>query len=383
MGIWDIFKKKKEEPPQLQKLSQEELQEWLKTKQEEISKQEQQLFNEVKEKINKLAQELTEEISALNQVDFEKKKEREKIKAIVQENFRNYIIKLERLINKIQEIENSSNVINQINKIFYDFEKRSKPNYEKATYLIGKEMADTKESIKSFFRDIERIVKNNQKQIEESQIVKEIKEEVEKYKQIQETNSKIIEEIEEQAQKINKIKGILQKYKEDKEEIKNSQVYHEKERKIKQLEIKKQELETNKTKLKQLISFKSLTNIYHKNQKEMGILKEYRENFKQTFNKTRGEDLFNLLKDSSLYTEEMSNLIQKINNIKQELSNTKIEHTELNSLDNSIKNLEYEIEQITLNKENREKTQTKFKENKEDILESLKKKLRSLNIEFN
>ena len=383
MGIWDIFKKKKEEPPQLQKLSQEELQEWLKTKQEEISKQEQQLFNEVKEKINKLAQELTEEISALNQVDFEKKKEREKIKAIVQENFRNYIIKLERLINKIQEIENSSNVINQINKIFYDFEKRSKPNYEKATYLIGKEMADTKESIKSFFRDIERIVKNNQKQIEESQIVKEIKEEVEKYKQIQETNSKIIEEIEEQVQKINKIKGILQKYKEDKEEIKNSQVYHEKERKIKQLEIKKQELETNKTKLKQLISFKSLTNIYHKNQKEMGILKEYRENFKQTFNKTRGEDLFNLLKDSSLYTEEMSNLIQKINNIKQELSNTKIEHTELNSLDNSIKNLEYEIEQITLNKENREKTQTKFKENKEDILESLKKKLRSLNIEFN
>ena len=383
MGIWDIFKKKKEEPPQLQKLSQEELQDWLKSKQKEVSKQEQQLFHEVKERINTLAQELTEEISALNQVDFEKKKEREKIKAIVQENFRNYIIKLERLINKIQEIENSSNVINQINKIFYDFEKRSKPNYEKATYLIGKEMADTKESIKSFFRDIERIVKNNQKQIEESQIVKEIKEEVEKYKQIQETNSKIIEEIEEQAQKINKIKGILQKYKEDKEEIKNSQVYHEKERKIKQLEIKKQELETNKTKLKQLISFKSLTNIYHKNQKEMGILKEYRENFKQTFNKTRGEDLFNLLKDSSLYTEEMSNLIQKINNIKQELSNTKIEHTELNSLDNSIKNLEYEIEQITLNKENREKTQTKFKENKEDILESLKKKLRSLNIEFN
>jgi len=383
MKLWDIFKKKKEKPQKPQKLSQAELQDWLFNKQVEMSNKEQHFFDEVKEKTVKLIQELTDEITVLNQIDFDKKKEREKIKAIVQENFRNYIINLERLIQKIQAIENSSNIISQINKMFHDFDKKSKPNYEKATYLIGKEMAATKESIRGFFKELEKVIKNNKKYIEDSQIIESIKKDIDKYKGTIKINSQIVEEIEEQAQKINEISASLQEKEKEKEKIKESKEYLEKEEEIKKLKIKKEELEQGILKLKQLINFKSLANICHKNEKEMSLIKEYKENFKQAFNKAGGEDLAHLLKGSNQHTEEILNLIQKINSTKQELSSTQIEHTNLNIINDSITKLKYELEQTKSVKETKKKAQNKFEENKDNVLKALKEKLSKVNIELN
>jgi hypothetical protein len=381
MKLWNLFKKKKEEPPQIQKISKDELKNWLTNKKTEIKQQQQQLFEEVKERTSQLIQELKKEIIVLNNVNFEEKKEKERIKSIVKENFKNYIISLERLIQKLQEIE-ESNIINKINTIFHYFETKSKANYEKATYLIGKEMAATKESIRSFFKDLEIIIKNHKKDIEKSQTIESIKEKINQYEEAQKTTSTITKELEEQNNKIKDLNNILQTKEKEINKIKESQEYTEHKKKNQELKIKNQELEKDTNYLKQLINFKSLANYYHKYEKEMNTVKEYKENFKQTLNKTKGEELLHLLKESKLHTENISSLIDKINNTEQELTSTKIEHTELKNINDTITKLKYEIEQINSSKENKQKTLNKFEENENNALNQLKEKFTEINIEL-
>jgi len=383
MGFWDIFKKKKEEPVEIEKLAKDDLAKWLEKKKLEISHNEGELFLEVKQRISKLIQELTTEISVLNNVDFNEKKEKERIKAIVQENFNNYIINLERLIGKLEELENPSDIVKQINQIFHDFETKSKANYAKATYLIGKELGDTKESIRNFFKDIEAIIIKYKNHIEESQTTELIEDQIQKYNESKKAKSTIVKEIEEQSKKVKEINSAIKKEEERLENIKKSEEYLENQKKEQELKIKKENQEKNISNLKQLINFKSLANFYHKYEKEMNIVKEYKENFKYTLKRKKGEDIINLLIESKLHTQEISEQIEKINKTEQEITNTKIENKEIDKIKDATAKLVHEEHQINSEQEAKQKTLNKFEENENNELDSLKQKFKEINIELN
>tara|TARA_Y100000034_G_scaffold104792_1_gene131602 strand:+ start:8 stop:1153 length:1146 start_codon:yes stop_codon:yes gene_type:complete len=381
MGFFDFFKKKKEQTVEIKKISQNEFQDWLLDKKTKIEKQEQEFLILIKKRISQFISELEEKISVLHKVNIEEKKVEEKIKLIVKENLRNYIDYLEKLIIKLKEID--KDIIIKINFIFTDFQKKSALTYEKATILIGREMKDIKENIRKFFTDIEVIIKNNQDIIDESRIIRLLEIEVKKFNETKKTKSEIKKNIEESNNKINNLKENIKVKEEEIENIKKSEKFLEENKKEEELKTKKQELEEDILNLSRIIDFKALANFYHIFEDKMKIIKEYRENFKQTFQKTNGENIMLLLRESKLHSVDILNKFQEIEEKRKEINNIIIEETGIENLEYVIKEIKSEIEDFNLKKLMKEKKLEKLEINLNDIIESIKTELIKINVKLN
>jgi|TARA_Y100000034_G_scaffold97082_1_gene118460 hypothetical protein len=399
MGFFDFFKKKKEQIVEIEKISQNELQNWLLNKKTKIEKEEQDILILIKKRISQFISELEEKIPILYKVDIEEKKVEEKIKLIVKENLRNYIDYLEKLITKLKEIDEApqaypeksqekivtggKDIIGKINLIFSDFQKKSALSYEKTTILIGKEMKDIKESIRKFFKDIEEIIKNNQEIIDESKIIRLVEIEVKKFDEIKKIKSEITKNIEEFNNKINSLEKNIKIKEEEIKNIKKSEKFLEENKKQEELKTKKQELEKDIENLRGIIDFKALANFYHIFEEKMKIIKEYRENFKQTFHKTKGEDIMILLKESKLHNVDILNKFQEIEEKQKEINNIIIEETGIKNLENIIKEKKLEIEDFNSKKFMKEKKLEKLEINLNDVIKSIKVELIKINVELN
>ena len=383
MGFFDFFKKKKEQIIEIEKISQNEFQDWILNKKIKIEKQEQEFSILMKERISQFTSELEEKISVLHEVNIDEKKDVEKIKLIVKENLRNYIDYLEKLMIKLKEIDDEKNIIEKINSIFTDFQKKSALSYEKATILVGKEMKDIKESIRKFFEDLEIIIKNNKDIIDESKMIRLIEIENNKLNEFKKIKSEIINNIEESNNKISNLEKNINIKEEEIENIKKSDKFLEENKKKKDLEIKKQELEKDIENLSRIIDFKALTNFYHSFEKEMSIIKEYRENFKQTFHKTKGENIMLLLRESKLHNVNILNKFQEIEEKRKEIDNIVIEETGIENLEGVIKEKKLEIEDFNSKKFMKEKKLEKLEINLNDVIKSIKIELIKINVELN
>ena len=381
MGFFDFFKKKKEQIIEIEKISQNEFQDWLLDKKTKIEKEEQEFSILIKKTISNFVSELEEKISVLHKVNIEEKKVEEKIKLVVKENLRNYIDYLEKLIIKLKEID--KDIIEKINFIFTDFQKKSALTYEKTTILIGKEMKDIKESIRKFFGDLELIIKNNQDIIDESKIIKLVEIDNNKINDFKKTKLEIKNNIEESNNKISNLEKNINIKEEEIENIKKSDKFLEENKKKKDLEIKKQELEKDIGNLSRIIDFKALTNFYHSFEKEMSIIKEYRENFKQTFHKTKGENIMLLLRESKLHNVNILNKFQEIEEKRKEIDNIVIEETGIENLEGVIKEKKLEIEDFNSKKFMKEKKLEKLEINLNDVIKSIKIELIKINVELN
>ncbi len=383
MGFFDFFKKKKEQIVEIEKISQNEFQNWLSNKKTKIEKQEQEILILIKKRISQFVSELEEKIPVLHKVDIEEKKVEEKIKLIVKENLRNYIDYLEKLIIKLKEIDNEKEIIRKINFIFTDFQKKSALSYEKTTILIGKEMKDVKESIRKFFRDIEEIIKNNQEIIDESKIIGLVEIEVKKLNEIKNIKSEITKNIEESNNKRNSLEKTIKIKEEEIKNIKKSEKFLEENKKEEELKTKKQELEKDIENLRGIIDFKALANFYHIFEEKMKIIKEYKENFKQTFQKTKGEDIMFLLRESKLHNVNILNKFQEIEEKRKEIDNIVIEETGIENLEGVIKEMKLEIEDFNSKKFMKEKKLEKLEINLNDVIKSIKIELIKINVELN
>ena len=175
-------------------------------------------------RISQLIQELEEKISTLKKINVDKKKIEEKIKIIVRENLDNYIYYLDELIDKLKKMnEFDKEIVEKINSIFSDFEKRSKMSYEKATFLIGKELGDIKESIRAFFKDLENILKDNKDLIDKSKIISSTKTNIEKFSNVNGIKLEIEKAIDEYDKKIRNLDNNIKIKEEDIEKIKKSE----------------------------------------------------------------------------------------------------------------------------------------------------------------
>lgn len=382
MGFWDFLKKHKKQTVESEKISQNEIHKWLPNKKTEIEKQEQGFLIVVRERVFQLVSELEEKISVLQGVNVEEKKAEEKIKLIVKENLKNYIDYVEKLISKLKELNNEKDIVEEINFAFSDFKKRSALTYEKATILIGKEMGDVRNSIKKFFKDTEGILKDNQNVIDESKIIKSVESEIKKFNEIKKIRLEIIKNIEEYDNKTNNLKEIIRIKEEEIENIKKSEKFLEESRKEQELETRKQELEKDIDMLSKMINFKALTNFYHSFEKEMSIVKEYKENFKQTFQKTKGEDIFFLLRESKLQNVDILNKIQEIEEKRKEINNIVIEETGFEDLEIAIKEIKSEIDALNSEKSIKEKKSERLEGNLKDVINSIKIEVAKMNVEL-
>ncbi len=154
--------------------------------------------------------------------------------------------------------------------------------------------------------------------------------------------------------------------------------------KQKNIRLLEEELEKDILSFKQLIDFKALANFFHIFEKQMSIVKTYREDFQASFNKDHGEGILNLLSEAKLNNEMISEKIKQINNKNQEIIKKKqeIKKDETEELYSKITNIVLEIGNLINQKTREEKRHTKLKSTKEDMIKELKDEFKKMNVEL-
>ena len=384
MGIFDFFRKKQEER---KKINYEELKSWILEKNQEMHNNNQSIICLIKENINLLKNELIGSIEKLKYVNLEKKKEEDKIKLVVEENLKKYLTNLNFLIKSLEKVSysNYEQTIVEIDNILNDFKKRSLMHYEKATILIGDELGITKEKISDFSRNINKIIQDNQQIIKNNKNIQSINEELNTINttnnMIEECNKKIIilkENIKLKENEINDYSEIIRDLK------KSSEYKKELEEKTVLFQLKI-EYENKINELKTMIDFRKLSNLNHSDNKKMKTINELKENFKQNYNENK---IINILKESSLYTQEIEKLIEQISDDKTQLNSRESSMPdrlakEISSKEEKITSLKKEIESLSHEILNEERIKQKFTDSKILFIDKIKTILMSMNIELN
>ena len=390
MGIFDFLKQKKQEQKVVKEsLRLSEIPGWMAKKRADENLQEKRVLVQVKQIISELIQELKEKSKPLNEIDISKRKEDNRLKEVVTDNLKKYKEYIEQLIKKLElltqkEHNQLSQFIEDINKILEDFQKRSKSSYERATILIGKELGNIKETLSSFFRDLNRIISENENIIINLKVLESIEKKLQELNENEE-ETKIISENLEGLEK--KRKDLDKKNKQIEEEIedkKKSKEYTDE--KLKKLEAiaKKKEIEKTTLKLKSFIDFKLLEKIHHTNPKKMNLIKSYEEDFNQIFNR-ENKELFDLIGEQNNSKDKIKTIQAQIKIIVQELE----EIEEISGLGDGLdfilaekKHLDSSIRELETEKLRNSKRIETLREDINSIKKSLAEEITKLNIEI-
>ena len=258
------------------------------------------LKQQIKERISLFEKEAGNSIEILENFDLSKRKEYEKIKLTVQDNLNVYIDCTRKLLNDLKKA-NESALFNYFNKIFScinEFNRTSHMPYEKATYLIGREMASARSLVNQFARDISTLAEQNKPLFEETKRVEKLSNlnnELEESKKLENNIrheiSKIDKEIESSGNKAITLNNEVI-------DIKNSADYL-KEAKEKQEQLKKQEdFEEELKEIKQKIDFKALARVFHHDKKKTQLIKDYSHNFKDALRTDETLKIIDMVNDS-------------------------------------------------------------------------------------
>ena len=388
MSILDFFKQKKQELPAIENIKFKELEEFIEKQKKEISEKENSLVSSIKNKISELIENLEEKTKILDNIKLNNKKADERIKLIVRENLNSFVNYLRKLIYNLKNLdaENFDELIKKLNANLYDFEKKSYMNYEKATFIIGKELGSIKDSLAGFSREYNLILNDNKSFFENSKMIHSSET---KLNEILNSNKKE-SEIDAVIDKLAKTRLELEKknknLKKEIEDIRQSESYSDEIKQNEEIERIKNNLKKNLSELKESIDFKNLSNIFHSNEKKMNIIKNYKEDFNAHFEKD-SELIINLLKESKIEIKSILEKINRINIQKQEIQsiieikkNTGINR--INDLESDKRKNNSEIENLENQKIKEQKIKEKIKEKKDEIVNELKNELMKMNVKL-
>jgi 2-succinyl-5-enolpyruvyl-6-hydroxy-3-cyclohexene-1-carboxylate synthase len=389
MGIFSFLKKlrkgKKIEEIVSEKLALSEIENWLEKKEEENKVKEKNILVVVKDKIENFNTDLRTKIILLNEFDVESKKVEHKIKGVVINSRAQYIEEVEDLMSNLENLKETkfSDFINRVDKTFLDFDKASFKNYERATILIGKEMANIKGGFKTFAKDLLETFDKNKDIPKLFQKIEFIKSKLNLLSPIEGRMTGISEMLVLVNEKINQKEKENQRLLDEIEKIKQSENYKNMLEKKEKISALKEESKQEIFALKQVLDFKALANFFHINEEQMHILKEHKENFHANFEKDNGKRIMDLLDESKLNN---NTVLEKVNLIKtkiDEISNYKkeVEEDETQELYSKIKDVIAEVDNLKIERVKGEKRDEKLKANKEELISCLKQELGGMNVE--
>jgi len=386
MGLFNLIKKIFQEEQKKEKevkiLTFSEVGVWADYEKKEAEAKEKEIISTTNKRIETLDQEIKEKIAVLKDYNVEEKKEKEEIKNVVNLGREKYITFVEELLNNLTELKDPrlENYLEIINKKIYSFNKSSHKNYQKATILIGKEMASIKNSIKNFSLEIYKIFDKNKSLIYSLKQFPEIKN---KWNAINSIN-KDLKEIDEKVLDLNEKKDSKEKeYKKLQEllqKTKSSPSYLERIEKEKQISDFKEQIKKDVFDLGQLIDFKALAAFFRINPEQMKMVKNHRENFSENFNKDEGKIILDLLNEAKLNKNTIS---ERVDQIRTNLSKLKgltenVGEDPTAQINSQIENFNEELDSLKDEKAKEEKRQEKLRSQKEELRESLKNILAEL-----
>jgi len=390
MGIFDLFKKlvKKKgfEEIVIEKLAFSDIEGWIKNKIKENELKEKEIIDSVKKKISSFNEQLKEKKSVLENFDVESKKEEDRLKSVVNESRKKYIESLEIFMGNLNNIEKEKleEFISYVNRVFLDFNKKSYVNYQKTTILIGKEMGGIRDSLKTFSKELVKIFDENKNIVDLSGSLTFIKLKLNQINQIDKVLGEVKEEIAFLGKKTIDKKEEEEKLLEGIEETRKSPSYLDYLNRQEKIKFLGEEIKKDIQSLRQLIDFKALANFYHIFGNEMNTIKEYKENFEESFRKDNGLRILNLLENSKLNNNKILEKAEHIRARKEELKKNKqkIRGDETQNLNSEKTRISKEIGELNTEKAKEEKRHEKLKISKEKSISALKQEISKLNVEF-
>jgi hypothetical protein len=359
MSIIKLFKKiinkKEKKIDQIQTINFEDINNWYDTEIQKIKTSENTILKQIENRTNIFIVEIKNNIAELEEINIDLKDANERVKKIVKQNFKQYIEHAKKLLENINTIEytNFEKTISQLNSFFIGFEKKSILNYQKTSFLINKDLQLIRKNIIEFSKDIKNIFEENKNIIKKYKEINNIDLKVKEILKLKEKIIKFNKNLDTLNQELKDTERIKEDYLKEIEENKKNKEYIENIKKIEELKKLKQIVKDNLYKLKQIIDFKELGNIYHSNINKMEILKLYRERFQDTYLKNSGEDLLNLLENTKINNpkiiediKEINEYLKKIRNIKETIKEDKNEKLkfEIEKTNNKINEIKSEID---------------------------------------
>jgi hypothetical protein len=323
----------------------------------------------------------------LKDININEKKADPRAKFIIKENLYHYIDNLDRLIKQLKELDsdNFTDLIKDIDSLFIDFEERSRLNFEKATFLIGKELGEVKDTINNFIRNLKKLLDENKSFLESNEVISSIEMNLAELDENEKLLEEIIRKKSENTLKINSFEADILSSELGLEKLKSSDSYRKEIEIEVQIKLKNEDLEKDVYKLKEMIDFKKLANIFHYDPKKMAIINEYKLNFMNTFERDKLLLLVPLLNEAniadSFIAKKTSEIMQKereIEKIKKE-SNKK-EFNNIQDLNKKLSKSRSEIDFLLQENQKDEKRKEKINQKRMKILGVIKDRLAKIDV---
>jgi hypothetical protein len=343
-------------------LNFEEIPEKIKNKKSYLSDKEISLNEEINSIISDFELKIKEIMPHLMQVDISKKKEIDKVKFLVRENFDLYVFYLNKLLSDLDSIkkDNSAPKMNKVFNTLNNFNKISAMPYEKATYLIGNELGQANDNVKDFYKKIKSILEKNKSVFEELELTNKISQLFDDLNKLNLYEKEISSSISFMNSQLEKNKQEIRNYNSNIEKIKSSEQYKT-DLEIKESYLKElQKTESALSAIKQKIDFKLLAKHFHFNKKNHELIQAYNSNFKSTLK----EDSELKLIEFVLSAQNLD--IGELKEIKYSLDN--LDKPIITQTDNSLSDLDTKIKELNANSLDFEK----------EILEAKKKQEKNL-----
>jgi DNA repair exonuclease SbcCD ATPase subunit len=258
------------------------------------------LKQQIEKRIALFEGEVNNSIEILRNVDLSKRKEYERIKITVQDNLHLYVDYLKKLLNDLKKIDEKelAGYFNRIFSCLNEFNRNSRVSYEKATYLIGREMASARSLVKQFGQDISTLAEQNKPFFEETKQAEKLSNLNNELEESKKLEKDIRQDISYLDKKIESLGNEAKSLGNEVIDIKNSSDYR-KEAEEKQEHLKEQgDLDLHLQTIKQKIDFKALARVFHHDKKKAQLIKEYSHNFKEALKEDETLKIIEMTNDS-------------------------------------------------------------------------------------
>jgi hypothetical protein len=289
-------------------------------------------------------------------------------------------------LQEIQDSDNSLKIINKINYIFENFQKKSFLSYEKATILVGKEIAQIKESCNKFLKYKNKFLQENRDIIDFSKTLEEIEKIIKEIENLKNSFIEVEKQISETDNLISDNKKKIEKLNGKISEIKESEEYSKEQKERRRAEQLKDEIKAEIYSLREIIDLKELANIFHINQNDMVVIKSYKDNFYKAFQESQGVDIMRLINNIRL--DNKQEIIKKYDYITnkykelKEKSPTLVQENKINEIQEIIKKLKQKVENFEIEKIKYQKRKEKINQEKDGKINLLKHNLNDINEDF-
>ncbi len=391
MGIFDFFKKKKEEVKVSEKeIKLPDLDEFLEENLSQVKSEEIRIKEEVSDRVKEFIEQINVNSESLREINIEEKREQEQVKRVVKNSLNIFIELLSKLNKDLEGIisskeSNPGNLFGLISNSLRNFEVKSSIHYQKANYLVGKEIAEVIGVIKNFDKDLRNIFAENQDKLNFPEKINELKVVLEEYRKVECMYNESIQGKDKIESLQKEIPAQISLVVGDLEKIKKSKAYLEKEKKKNEGEVLRRKLEKGLFQLKEMVNFKELGNIHHSNEKSMKTIKNLKDNFSEIINESHKDSFLQIFSSNKPKYERFKQKLDDVLTIKEKLNTLETEIgncDELITKEREMKEFENELGKLKDEKRENNKRIEKLVERLNETKKILRDRLKEMNVKL-